>query len=96
MEGLDFGTMLNDEQMESLFSQEEDTQPDEEKEGDDTKNLTKYAKTGSPEYNYLVEKIRERLGLTSLEFNSLENIVKAIGLPKCKLCTHCFDGTSHF
>lgn len=67
-----------------------------EKEGDDTKNLTKYAKTGSPEYNYLVEKIRERLGLTSLEFNSLENIVKAIGLPKCKLCTHCFDGTSHF
>ena len=41
MEGLDFGTMLDDEQMESLFSQEEDTQPDEEKEGDDENNKDK-------------------------------------------------------
>ena len=68
----------------------------QELEGDDAKNLEAYATTGSPEYNKLVEIIRERLGLTSLEFNSLENLVKAIGLPKCKLCTHCFDGSSHF
>ena len=67
-----------------------------EKEGSDTKNLEAYATTGSQEYNYMVEKVREKLGLTSLEFNSLENLVKAIGLPKCKLCTHCFDGSSHF
>lgn len=67
-----------------------------ELEGDDAKNLKAYATTGSPEYNKLVDIIRERLGLTSLEFNSLENLVKAIGLPKCKLCTHCFDGSSHF
>lgn len=67
-----------------------------EEEGDDNKNLAAYATTGSPQYKCLVEKIRKRLNLTSLEFNSLETLVKAIGLPKCKLCTHCFDGSSHF
>lgn len=67
-----------------------------EEEGDDSKNLEAYATAGTPQYNCLVEKIRQRLGLTSLQFNSLETLVEAIGLPKCKLCTHCFDGSSHF
>ncbi len=64
-----------------------------ELEGDPNKNLERYATTDSPEYTRLVEIIRERLGLTSLRFNKLETLVKAIGLPKCKLCTHCFDGS---
>ncbi len=67
-----------------------------ELEGDPDKNLDLYAKTGSPQYEMLVEKIRERFGLTSLKFNPLETLVESIGLPKCKLCTHCFDGSSHF
>ena len=68
----------------------------QELEGDPDKNLEKYAETGSPEYERMVDIIRKRFGLTSLRFNSLETLVKAIGLPKCKLCTHCFDGSSHF
>lgn len=64
-------------------------------EGDADKNLDKYATTGSPQYEAMVEKIREQLGLTSLKFSSVETVVKAIGLPKCKVCTHCFDGTSY-
>lgn len=66
-----------------------------ELEGDADKDLDKYATTGSPQYCCLVEKIREKLGLTSLKFNSIETIVEAIGLPKDKICTHCFDGTSY-
>lgn len=66
-----------------------------ELEGDPDKDLEKYATTGSPQYNAMVEKIREKLGLTSLKFSSVETVVKAIGLPKCKVCTHCFDGTSY-
>ena len=62
-------------------------------EGDPNKNLEAYARTGSPEYNTLVEKIRERFGLTSLKFNPIETLVASIGLPKEKICTHCFDGT---
>jgi len=68
----------------------------QELEGDHTKNLEKYATTNSPEYNKMVECIRARFGLDSLKFNTLEILVEAIGLPKCKLCTHCFDGSSHF
>ena len=68
----------------------------QELEGDHTKNLDKYATTDSPEYNRMVEMIRERFGLTSLKFNSVETLIEAIGLPKCKVCTHCFDGGSHF
>ena len=65
-------------------------------EGDASKNLEKYATTDSPEYKRLVEEIRKRFGLTSLRFNTIETLIRAIGLPKCKVCTHCFDGSSHF
>lgn len=67
-----------------------------ELEGDADKNLDKYATTGSPEYEKMVSIIAERFGLTSLKFNTLETLVEAIGLPKCKICTHCFDGSSCF
>ena len=65
-------------------------------EGDENKNLEKYAKTDSPEYNAMVNKIKEHFNIDSLKFNTIENLVDSIGLPKCKLCTHCFDGSSHF
>ena len=42
----------------------------------------------------MVQAIADRFGLSSLKFNTLENLVEAIGLPKCKVCTHCFDGSS--
>lgn len=65
-----------------------------ELEGDADKDLAEYATTDSPKYKAMVERIRQQLGLTSLRFNSIETVVKAIGLPKCKICTHCFDGSS--
>ena len=68
----------------------------QEIEGDANAKLDKYATTDSPEYKELVERIRKQFGLTSLKFNTLETLVEAIGLPKCKVCTHCFDGSSCF
>lgn len=67
----------------------------QEREGAHDKNLDAYATTGSPEYKGMVEDIRRQLGVTSLKFASIENVVNSIGLPKCKICTHCFDGSSH-
>jgi amidophosphoribosyltransferase len=64
-------------------------------EGDESKNLEKYATTGSPEYQKMVYEIGRRLGLTSVKFASLEDLIESIGLPKDRLCTHCFDGTSY-
>ena len=68
----------------------------EELEGDADKNLEKYATTASPEYEKMVSIIAERFGLTTLKFNTLETLIESIGLPKCKVCTHCFDGSSCF
>lgn len=65
-------------------------------EGDANKDLDKYATTDSPQYQRMVEAIRKQLGLTSLKFNTIEQLIEAIGLPKCKVCTHCFDGSSAY
>jgi len=35
--------------------------------------------------------ISRDLGLTSAGFQSLENLIEAIGLPKDKVCTYCWD-----
>ena len=64
-------------------------------EGDPDKDLEEYARTDSEKYRKMVDEIRRQLHLTTLRFNSIEQIVKSIGLPKCKICTHCFDGSSH-
>ncbi len=65
-------------------------------EGDAYKDLDKYATAGSPQYERMVDEIRRDLGLTTLKFNTIEQLIEAIGLPKCKVCTHCFDGSSKF
>ena len=58
--------------------------------------LKKYAKTDSPEYTAMVNEIAKRLNIDTLKFSKLETIISAIGLPKCKVCTHCFDGSSSY
>lgn len=62
-------------------------------EGNPDAKLKEYATTDSPEYTRMVDEIARRLGLTTLKYNKIETLVKAIGLPKCDLCTHCFDGS---
>ena len=64
-------------------------------EGDDKTNLDKYAQDGTPEYERMVAEIGRRLGLSSLKFAKLEDLIKSIGLPKSRVCTHCFDGSSY-
>lgn len=59
-------------------------------------NIEKYIETGTPEYTRMVNTIAERYHLTSLKFSTIEDLVSSIGLPKCKLCTHCFDGSSKY
>ena len=59
-------------------------------------NLEAYSRAGSPEYEAMVAEIAARLGLDSLKFSTMESIVKAIGLDKSRICTHCFDGSSFY
>ena len=66
----------------------------ESAENEDPEVLKKYATTDSPEYKRMVEEIGNRLGLTSVKFAKLESLIESIGLPKERICTHCFDGSS--
>ncbi len=34
----------------------------------------------------------EKLHLKSLEFQSIDGVIRAIGIPECKLCTYCWNG----
>lgn len=65
-------------------------------EGTEDVDMKKYSDPNSEEYNKMIERIRKNLGLTSLQYQNLNDLVEAIGLPKEKLCTHCWDGSSYF
>ena len=65
-----------------------------------TENLTdeicmQYADPDNQKHQDLVETMRKQLRLTSLKFQRIEDLVTAIGLPKCDLCTHCWDNSSY-
>ncbi len=62
-----------------------------ELEGSADRFLDEYATRGSEKNRAMVERIRRRLGLTSLKYQELDDLVKAIGLPKERLCTYCWD-----
>ena len=65
---------------------------DEEGEEVTSDILEEYANPDSEKYKFMVDKIREQLGFTSLSFNRLDDMVEAIGIGKENLCTYCFDG----
>ena len=54
--------------------------------------LKEYADPDSERYAKMLEEIRRRSNFTSLRYHRLDDMVESIGLPKCKLCTYCFDG----
>lgn len=63
-------------------------------EGAKINDIAAYANAETDKNAAMTEWIRENLGLSSLKFQKLDNLVKAVGLPKEKLCTHCWDGSS--
>jgi len=56
------------------------------------KHLEEYSDSSTERGKNLRKAICEKLNFTSLEFQSLEGIVKAIGIEPCKLCTYCWNG----
>ena len=57
--------------------------------------LKEYTTAGTAKYNAMVDVIRKELGLSSLKYQKLDNLIAAIGLPKEKVCTYCYDGCDH-
>jgi amidophosphoribosyltransferase len=54
--------------------------------------LREYADPDNPKYKAMVEEIRKQLNFTSLEFLRLDDMIEAIGIEPCKLCTYCWNG----
>jgi len=61
-------------------------------EGGDVKDVNPYLDPSSDAYKRMVGWIRKDLNCSSLIYLSLQEMVDAIGLDKCKLCTYCWDG----
>jgi amidophosphoribosyltransferase len=61
-------------------------------EGKDPKDISAYLNEDSPKYKKMVEWIRKDLGVATLKYQSLADMVKAIGLPKESLCQYCWSG----
>jgi len=63
-----------------------------ELEGEDPGDLSRFADPDSSEYHDMVQGIARRLNLTTLKYQRLDDLVEAIGLPKERVCTFCWDG----
>ena len=61
-------------------------------EGSDTEEVSAYADSSTPEYANMVEWIRKDLNVTTLDYLTIDEMVQAIGLPRERLCTHCWLG----
>ena len=55
-------------------------------------HIEEYSDMNTERGQNLRRTICEKMGFASLEFQSLEGIVKAIGIDPCKLCTYCWNG----
>jgi amidophosphoribosyltransferase len=64
-------------------------------EGKENVDMGEYSDTKNGKYTIMVDQIRKNLNLTTLKYQKLGDLVSAIGLPKEKLCTHCWDGSSY-
>jgi len=58
--------------------------------------LDEYADPATDRHCAMVEWIRRSLGLTTLQYQRLGDMVAAIGLPRERLCTYCWTGDAPF
>ena len=58
----------------------------------DPEVLQKYADPDAEEYAMMLEEIRRELGFTSLHFHRLDDMVEALNVDPCSVCTYCWNG----
>ncbi len=63
-------------------------------EGDDVapEVLAEYSDPTNEKYLAMEQEICKRLNFTSLRYNRLDDMLDAIGIEPCKVCTYCFNG----
>ncbi|MBU1864410.1 MAG: amidophosphoribosyltransferase [Candidatus Omnitrophica bacterium] len=63
-----------------------------ELEGEDIEDVSEYMDEKTDKYKKMVEWIRKDLGVTTLQYQRLEDMIEAIGIPQEKLCLYCWNG----
>jgi len=61
-------------------------------EGQDIENIDEYIDEKTEKHNKMVEWIRKDLGATTLRYQSIDDMIGAIGMPKEKICQYCWTG----
>ncbi len=61
-------------------------------EGRDIEDVSEYSDHTSGKYADLVGWIRKDIGVTTLRYQTIEDMVRSVGLPKEQLCTYCWTG----
>lgn len=61
-------------------------------EGQDVEDVSEYVDPDSPKNRKMVDWIAKDLGVTTLRYQTVDDMVEAIGLPKEKLCLYCWTG----
>lgn len=61
-------------------------------EGRHVDDITEYLDETSEKYRIMVDWIAREINVTTLKYQKLEDMISAIGLPREKLCLHCWIG----
>ena len=61
-------------------------------EGHDVQDVSEYVDQTSEKYKKMLDWIRRDIGVTTLRYQTVDDMVKAVGLPKEKLCLYCWTG----
>ncbi|MFW6129754.1 MAG: amidophosphoribosyltransferase [Atribacterota bacterium] len=64
-------------------------------EGRDIEDISEYLDPESEKYEKMIEWIRKDIDVTTLRYQTIEDMIKAIGLPREKLCLYCWNGTEY-
>ncbi|MCX6665766.1 MAG: amidophosphoribosyltransferase [Euryarchaeota archaeon] len=62
-------------------------------EGKDIEDVSEYVDSNTKKYQSMVDWIAQDIGVTSLQYQQIDDMVNSIGLPKEKLCLYCWLGT---
>jgi amidophosphoribosyltransferase len=65
-----------------------------EEEGGDVERdiLEDYCNPDSDRYHKMLDRMCKQMNFSSLKFNRMDDMVKAVGLPEENLCTYCWNG----
>jgi amidophosphoribosyltransferase len=64
-------------------------------EGEAIEDVSEYIDHSTPKYQRMVDWVCRQLGATTLQYQTVDDMIAAIGLPRERLCLYCWTGECH-